>query len=357
MKAAIISLGSQSSKLTAKAMEKYFDEVDLINLKSLEVNLGTKNNVVLIEGKPIKEYSCIYGKGSFRYASILRALTSALSKNTYFPIKASAYTIGHDKFLTQIKLQEAGIPMPGTYLSSSVVAAKSLLERVNYPIIMKLPQGTQGKGVLFADSFAAASSILDTLVSLKQPFIIQEYVETGGTDIRAFVVGDKVIAAMKRRAQKGEKRSNIHAGGVGEPIVLDAYTKKIAVKAAKALGCDICAVDILEDIKGPIVIEVNLSPGIQGLMESTGKDVAEIIAKHLHKKTSEMQQVGKESSAKEIFEDIGTEKTEKEIVTTLDFRGERVLLPNIISKMAGLQENIDYSVKVKKDEVKIKKYS
>lgn len=358
MKAAIISLGSTSSKLTAEAMTKYFDSVDLISLKKIEINLGDigkDKSIVLVEGKPIKKYDCIYAKGSFRYNPILRAITSALYPFGYLPIKGSAFTVGHDKFLTHIKLQEQGVPMPGTYLSSSVVAAKTLLERVNYPIILKLPQGTQGKGVLFADSFAAASSILDTLSTLKVPFIIQEYIETGGTDIRALVVGDKVVASMKRRAHKGEKRSNIHAGGVGEPIILDKYTQNIAVKAAKSIGCDICGVDILESVKGPVVIEINLSPGIQGLMAATKANIPDMIAKFLFEKASIHTKIDKHEKTKEILKDIKVNQTENEIITTLDFRGERVLIPEIISRLAKFSENQEYVIKVSNNKVIISK--
>lgn len=355
MKAAIISLGSTSSKYTAEALEKYFDKVDMINLKQIEVNLGG-TDIVFVDGKPIKKYNCIYAKGSFRYNPILRAITSALHKEVYFPIKAGAFTIGHDKFLTHIKLQENGIPMPGTYLSSSAVAAKALLERVNYPIILKIPQGTQGKGVLYAESYAAASSILDTLATLKQPFIIQEYVETGGTDIRALVVGDKVIAAMKRKAHAGEKRSNIHAGGIGQIIHLDNMTQKIAVKAAKAVGCDICGVDLLESVKGPVVIELNLSPGIQGLMAATKMDIPEILAKYMYEKTKLLFEDSKHTKVEKVLSDVGVDKIGREVITTLDFRGERILLPESISKLSNINENDEYIITVKKNSLEIKKF-
>ena len=110
---------------------------------------------------------------------------------------------------------------------------------VHYPIILKFPQGTHGKGVMVADSYAAASSVLDALDSLNQPALIQEYVETNGIDYRAFVIGDKVVASMKRVAQKDEKRANVHAGGSAEAVVLDAKYKKIAVDTAKCLNLDI----------------------------------------------------------------------------------------------------------------------
>jgi len=354
MKAALISLGSVSSNLTIDAMKKYFDSVDPIKLKDIEINLGTKEKVVYVSGKPLAHYDCIYTKGSFRYNPILRAITSALRNESYMPILASAYTTGHDKFLTQLKLQAEGIPMPKTYLSSSVEAAKNLIEKLTYPIILKLPQGTQGKGVLFADSYAVAASILDTLVTLKQPFIVQEYIETSSTDIRALVVGSKVVAAMKRRAVHGEKRANIHAGGKGEPVILDTKTKKIAVKAAQSLGVGIAAVDILESVKGPLVIEINLSPGIQGLMDATKIDIPDIIAKFLYEKTKVMVEGKKKSSASKIFSDISSERNKKEIISSLDMRGERILLPEVVTKISHFSDKGEYLISVDKDEIRIK---
>ena len=285
MKAALISLGSVSSKMTAEAMKKYFESVDSLNLQDIEVHIGREGFTVLYEGEKIRKYDCIYLKGSYKYESLMRAMTTALYHDTrYMPIKASSFTVGHNKLLTHIKLREADIPMPTTYLAATARSAKGILEAINYPIVMKLPAGTQGKGVMFADSYPSASSLLDALMAIKQPFIIQEYVESGGVDIRAFVVGDKVVAAMKRKAQHGEKRSNIHVGGKGESVELDSKTKAIAVKVAKALNADICGVDIIESVKGPLVLEVNLSPGIQGISAATSINIADEIAKFLFRK-------------------------------------------------------------------------
>jgi len=214
MRAALISLGSKSSEWTAEAMRKHFDEVDELDLKDMEINISGKKSEVLYQGKPIINYDCIFAKGSFRYAPLLRSLTSLLKNKCYMPLSASSFTIGHDKLLTQLRLQKHNIPMPKTYLAATTYAAKQILEKVNYPIIMKFPQGTQGKGVLVADSYASASSMLDALTALNQPFLIQEFVDTGGTDVRAIVVGDKVVAAMKRKADIKEARANIHAGGM-----------------------------------------------------------------------------------------------------------------------------------------------
>src|SRR3989344_5057792 len=265
MKGAVMSLGSKSSLMIIKAMETYFDSVENIDLRDVEVNVGSGKMSVLYEGKQLPQYSCIYARGSFRYSPLLRAVTKILYRNSYMPIKPETFTIGHDKLLTHLALQHFSTPMPATYLASSTRAAKKVLNEVTYPIVLKFPHGTGGKGVMFAESFAAASSMLDALIALKQPFLIQEYIETGGGDVRAFVVGDKVVASMKRKAVRGEMRANIHAGGTGESTILDEKTKRIAIDTAISIGADICAVDMLESPKGPVVIEANLSPGLQGI--------------------------------------------------------------------------------------------
>ena len=357
MKAALISLGSKSSKWTIEAMAKYFDTVDDVNVRNIEVNLSSDKSNVLYNGKPLAKYDCIYAKGSFRYAQTLRAVTGALYPTTYMPIKAGAFTVGHDKLLTHLFLQQYKIPMPTTYLSSSSTAAKKILEKVNYPIIFKFPSGTGGKGVMYAESFAAASSLMDALESLRQPFLIQEYIETGGEDIRVIVVGDKVVAGMKRKALVGEKRANIHSGGKGESFFPDAHMKKIAVNAARATGSDICAVDLLESVKGPVVVEVNLSPGLQGITEATTINVADKIAKYLYDKTKTFTEKGTKKGAGEIMEEIDLEQGAKEqqLVTNLDFRGERILLPKLVTAMGKFNEKDEFIVKVRKGRIEIEK--
>tara|TARA_Y100000310_G_C20702755_1_gene831552 strand:+ start:9513 stop:10595 length:1083 start_codon:yes stop_codon:yes gene_type:complete len=360
MKAALMSLGSKSSLMTIEAMKKYFTVVENISLKGMEVTLGSKGLSILYNGDALQKYDCIYTKGSFRYAPLLRSITTAYYQDTYMPLKPNAFTLGHDKLLTHLALQYYKIPMPDTYVVSSVEAAKKILGQVNYPIILKFPHGTQGKGVMFADSFAAASSMLDAIETLKQPFLIQEYVETDDSDVRAIVVGDKVVASMKRKAVFGEKRANIHAGGTGESIVLDAHTKKIAVKAAKAIGAEVCAVDMLETVKGPVVIEANLSPGLQGITEVTQVDVADKIAKYLFERAKEFSEKGKATEATKMFADLdaNSEKTgeEQQIVSNLDFRGERILLPEIITNISKFDEGDEVVIKAKKGKISLEKF-
>ena len=358
MKAALISLGSISSKWTLEAMRKYFDEVDDIHLRNIEINIGVKNEEVLYEGKPLPQFDCIFAKGSFRYAPVLRALTNALSTCAYMPITSESFTLGHDKMLTHLALQLNHIPTPTTYLSASIEGAKKILAKVNYPIIMKFPQGTQGKGVMYAESMASASSMLDALTALRQPFLIQEYIETGGVDVRAIVVGDKIVAAMRRKAVIGEKRANIHVGGAGEAYLPDFNTKKIAVDTARSIGADICAVDILESPRGPLVIEANLSPGLRGITKATGIDVADKIARFLSEKTKMFKEKDAKKGAHKIMEDLGIESSHKEmgqIITHLDFRGERILLPKLATNAAQITDKDEIILKLDKGRIIIEK--
>ncbi|MBR9690334.1 RimK family alpha-L-glutamate ligase [Candidatus Woesearchaeota archaeon] len=356
---ALISLGSQSSKWTADAMRKYFEEVDEINIKDIEVNISSKDERVFVQGKPIKKYDCIYVKGSFRYAQLLRAITTELKGLCYMPFAPRAFTLAHDKLLTQLSLEQDNIPMPLTYMAATVSSAKKILEKIRYPVIMKLPQGTQGKGVMFADSYAAASSMLDTLDALKQPFIIQEYIETDNVDIRVLVVGDKVIAAMKRKGKGEEARANIHAGGKGEAYEPDSFTKKIAIKTAKALGAEILGVDMLESVKGPHVIEANISPGLQGITEATGINIADKIAKYLFNQTLNYKKKDSGDKKENVLSDLGIVngdlEKKHEIIAKLDFRGEKILLPEIVTKLTKFSEDEEFVIEAKKDFLKIKK--
>ena len=360
MKAAVVSLGSKSSKWVIEELKNYFEVVDDINLKEIEISIG-KEDMVLYKGKKLDSYDCIYAKGSFRFAPVLRALTHDLSKKCYMPIAPEAFSIVHDKFLTHILLQQSKIPMPKTYLASTVQASRALLDKVNYPIIMKLLQGTQGKGVLFADSHAAASSILDTLSSLNQPFIIQEFIDTGGIDTRVIVCGDKVVGSMIRRAKANEQRANIHSGGKGESVKVSEDVKRLAIKAAKALNMDVGGIDILEGGKGPVVIEANLSPGLQGITEATKENIAAKIAQFLYEKTIEFKQNQEGDSAEKLFGDMGISIDSAEdgkvqnIISNLGFRGDKIILPEIVNKIARFKEEDECLISLNKGKVTIEK--
>jgi ribosomal protein S6--L-glutamate ligase len=363
MKAAIISLGSESSEKLAEEMMHFFSVVDDLDIRDIEVTVGSGASGVLHKGKPFGQYDCVFIRGSFKYAAIQASIATKLYGTCYMPYSPHAFTIVHDKLLTHLELEKYNIPMPKTYLSSSPDAARSLLKQLTFPIIMKIPKGTQGKGVMFSDSYASATSMLDTLSTLKQPFLIQEYVETGGTDIRAIVVGDSVVACMKRKGSADDKRSNLHSGGTAESYVPTVGIKRIAVQTAKALQAEICGVDILEGLKSPLVIEANLSPGVIGISTATEINVAKKIASYLAEKTAEfLDKKEGNSELGVILESEGIpvpKKTEKQgihnIITTLDFRGERVFIPKMASDAADLKENEDYVVEFGKGFISIRK--
>jgi len=355
MKAALISLGSVSSTWVADAMKKYFDSVDIINLKEIEVVLGKKGGI-FYQGKEFNQYDCVYLKGSFRYANLLRSVATFLERKVaYQPLTPDSFTVVHNKLLTHLALQQHNIPMPKTFLSPNVDAAKILLKEVRYPIVMKFPEGTQGKGVMFADSFASASSLLDALGVLKQPFIIQEYIDTDGTDIRALVVGEKVVAAMKRKAQTEEKRANIHAGGVGEAVQLSPEAMAVAVETAQALGADVCGVDILEGSRGPLVIEANISPGLQGLSKVSTINIPDEIAKYFFRRTEVALFQDKKKTATDMMKEIAVEgsPSNQEVVTHIALRGDRIILPEFVNKIAKFSERKEYVIKSKKGKVEV----
>ena len=224
---------------------------------------------------------------------------------------------------------------------------------------MKFPEGTQGKGVVFADSIASASSLLDAFSALNQPFIIQEYLETGGTDLRVLVVGDKAIAAMRRKATTDEKRANIHAGGTGSSAQISHEVAMLAIKTARALGADVAGVDILESPRGPMVIEANISPGLQGISAAHPHlDIAAEIAKFFAQKTSKILKEQKVKQSTKVFKEMqDKEEGRNELITQLQFKGERIVLPSIITKTTGFNALENYVIKSKKGKLEIEEFN
>lgn len=355
MKAAIISLGSVSSQWTAQAMKKYFDEVDMLHVKEMDVKLGADAGVYH-NGIPLKKYDCVFVKGSFRYANLLRAITTLLKGKCYLASVPHAFTIVHNKLLTHLELQKHNIPMPRTYVLPSTKEAKAFLKMISYPIVMKFPEGTQGKGVMIAESEAGASAMLDAFGVLKQPFIIQEYIDSGDADIRAFVVGDKVVASMMRVAKKGEMRGNIHAGGKGKPYDLDRQERKVALEAARVLGTSVCGIDMLHGPKGPLVIEANISPGLQGITAVSGVNVADKIAHFLFEEAKKFTGSYNKTEAEKILSEKLVDNNGKELITNLTFKGDRIVLPSIVTKATGFKEDADYSIKTEKGKLVIEEF-
>lgn len=192
---------------------------------------------------------------------------------------SSAIRRARDKLLALQVLTMSGIHVPRTVLARAASQVDLALEIVGGPpVVLKLLRGTQGVGVILAETRAAVSSTLDALWALGQDVLIQEYVvESAGRDVRVLVVGGKIVAAMRRQARSGEWRSNIHRGGAGTRIELDPSYVATAIAATRAIGLDVAGVDLLEGRDGPRVIEVNASPGFEGLDRVCGVDVAKAI--------------------------------------------------------------------------------
>ena len=196
---------------------------------------------------------------------------------------SQAISIARDKLRTIQVLGRHGIGIPPTacvYDKTSILPAVQMVG--GDPVIIKLLQGTQGVGVILAESTKSAEAIIETLQIAQQNVLIQKFVsESKGRDIRAFVVGDRVVASMRRTAQGDEFRSNVHRGGLTENVTLDALYEQTAIRAAHIIGLNVAGVDILESDQGPKVMEVNASPGLEGIEEATGVDVADAIIEHL----------------------------------------------------------------------------
>ena len=187
-----------------------------------------------------------------------------------------------DKLLSLQLLTRANVDLPRTAVIRSTDDLDEAIEQVGgIPCVLKLLKGTQGIGVMLAESREGLESILQAFWSLDHIVLLQEFIaESKGKDVRAFVVGDEVIGAMRRSAKIGEFRSNIHRGGTGKPLKLDKDEREHVLEATRALGLQVAGVDYLESRDGPKVIEVNASPGFQGLEEATGKDIAGEIVRY-----------------------------------------------------------------------------
>lgn len=202
----------------------------------------------------------------------------------YTTAKSLAVTRSRDKLRSFQLLSKARVGIPKTIFSRETDAVDDLIDRIGVPLIIKLASGTQGNGVVLAETRKAAKSVIQAFYVNDTSFLMQEYIEeAGGADIRAFVVGNQVVASMKRQSLDDDFRSNIHQGGTGTPIKLTDEEKKTALRAAKAMGLQICGVDMIRSHRGPLVLEVNSAPGLEGIEMVTGRDIAGKIIEYIER--------------------------------------------------------------------------
>ncbi len=196
-----------------------------------------------------------------------------------------AITRSRDKLRALQILSRKGLGLPVTGFAHSTMMTNDLIKLVGgAPLIVKILEGTQGQGVVLAETHKAAESVIDAFRGLKAHFLVQEYIkEAGGADIRCFVIGDKIVASMKRQGAEGEFRSNLHRGGKAVEYKPDALERSTALQAARAMGLNVAGVDLLQSNRGPVIMEVNSSPGLQGIESSTGLDIAGKIFEYIEK--------------------------------------------------------------------------
>lgn len=218
-------------------------------------------------------------------------------------VESQALVRSRDKLRSLQILARANVGLPKTVFTNYSKEVSQIIDSVGgAPLIIKLLEGTQGYGVVLAPTKKAAESIIEAFHSMKARVIVQEFIEEAkGADIRAFVIGNRVVGAMKRQGKEGEFRSNLHQGGSGTLIKLTKEQKNVALKAAKSMGLSIAGVDLLESSRGPLVLEVNSSPGLEGIEKATNKDIATEIVRFLEKKVKANK--GKSSKQKSISND------------------------------------------------------
>ena len=276
-----------STKRLKEAAEERNHTVRVIDCQKCYMNIaGSKLEIHYKEGEVLQDIDSIIPRigasVTFYGTAVLRHFEMM---GIYSVNDSIAITRARDKLRAHQILSKKGIGMPTTGFAHSPQNAKDLIRLVGgAPLIIKLLQGTQGKGVILAETQKAAESLIQAFRSLNEFFLVQEFVkESKGEDIRCFVVGDKVVASMKRSSQSGDFRSNIHMGGIGTKERITPTERKLAVHAAKAMGLNVAGVDIIRSNHGPMVLEVNSSPGLEGIENATGVDIASKIIEYIEK--------------------------------------------------------------------------
>lgn len=282
MKVVILSRNPRlySTRRLIEATEARGHEARVIDPLRCYMNIATSNPEIHYKGEKLDSFDAIIPRigasVTFYGTAVLRQFEML---GTYPLNESQGISRSRDKLRALQLLSREGVGMPATGFAHSPDDTDDLIRLVGgSPVVIKLLEGTQGIGVVLAETRKAAASVIQALRGLKAHFLVQDYIEeAGGADVRCLIIGGKVVAAMKRQGKEGEFRSNLHRGGSAELVKITPRERATAVKAAKVLGLNVCGVDILRANSGPVVMEVNSSPGLQGIEQSTGKDVAGLI--------------------------------------------------------------------------------
>jgi ribosomal protein S6--L-glutamate ligase len=286
MKIAILSRSPaaySTRRLKAACRERGHD-VKVLNTLRFSIFVEAGNPQLYYQGRRLSQYDAVVPRIGASVTQFGTAVVRQFEQMGVFTLASSqAVTVSRDKLRSIQVLSRHSIGLPPTAFARDRTSLMQAIEQVGgAPVVIKLLEGTQGIGVMLADHDNIAEAIIETLQSAKQNVLIQKFVrESKGRDVRAFVIGDRVVAAMRRIAVGAEFRSNMHRGGRAEPVKLDENYERTAIRAAQILGLQVAGVDMLEAATGPQVMEVNSSPGLEGVETVTGIDVAGAIVQHL----------------------------------------------------------------------------
>ncbi|MCR9144092.1 MAG: 30S ribosomal protein S6--L-glutamate ligase [bacterium] len=288
MKIGILSRNSElySTRRLREAGEQRGHQVMIIDTPRCFMNIASQRPTVHYKKIVLDDLDAIIPRIgasiTFYGTSVVRQFEMG---GVYSLNESVAISRSRDKLRSLQILSKHGIGLPVTGFANSTQMTGELIELVGgAPLVVKLLEGTQGIGVVLCETRKAAESVIEAFRGLQANFIVQQYIkEAGGADLRCFVIGDKVVAAMMRQGAEGEFRSNLHRGGTASLVKITPEERNTAVRSAKVMGLSVAGVDLLRAKSGPVVMEVNSSPGLEGIETSTGKDVAGLIIEHIEK--------------------------------------------------------------------------
>ncbi|XXJ18591.1 30S ribosomal protein S6--L-glutamate ligase [Desulfovibrio caledoniensis] len=288
MKIIILSRKASLYSTTAlvEAAKARGHEVEVINPLRCYMNITSHSPSIHYKGEPVESVDAVIPRIGASITFFGCAVVRQFEMMGVYSINESiAITRSRDKLRSLQLLSRKGIGLPVTGFASSTKFTGDLIDVVGgAPLVVKLLEGTQGIGVVLAETRHAAESVIQAFQGLNANILVQEYIkEARGSDIRCLVVGGKVVAAMRRTAGKGEFRSNIHRGGSAEPVKITPEERSTAVRAARIMGLNVCGVDLLRSNHGPVVMEVNSSPGLEGIEKATGIDISDKIIEFIEK--------------------------------------------------------------------------
>ena len=288
MKIALISRGPKlySTQRLLNAAKDRGHDIQLINPLRCYMNIASDQPAIHYRGEELPHFDAVIPRigasVTFYGAALVRQFEMM---GIYCVNRSIAITRSRDKLRCLQLLSRKGLGLPVTGFSHSPGDIKDLITMVGGPpLVIKILEGTQGIGVVLAETLNAAESVIEAFLGLKVNIMVQEYIkEAEGSDIRCFVVGGKVIAAMERTSKAGDFRSNLHRGGSGRSVELTVQERKTAIQAAKLVGLNVAGVDMLRSKRGPLILEVNSSPGLEGIEKTTSIDVAGAIIQFIEK--------------------------------------------------------------------------